>query len=85
MAYASAVVINAVDVTSSAIETTTLPTTPTATHGNKFYHDGRSFFEILNAGAELTMTVDTPKSTKVAAQSSNHRMNPQNQVLLYIL
>jgi len=60
MAYASAVVVNPVDVTSAGIVSTTLPTTPTATHGNKFYHDGRSYLEILNAGAELTATIDTP-------------------------
>jgi hypothetical protein len=61
MAYSSAVAITAVDIADAGIDVTTLPTTPTATHGNKVLNDGLTFVMVDNgSGAPITVTIDTP-------------------------
>jgi hypothetical protein len=65
MAYASAVAINPVAVVQAGVSSKTLPTTPTATHGNKFKNDNRTYLEVDNAGASpITVTIDTPGNVK---------------------
>ncbi len=63
MAYASAVALTVTEITRDGIVTTTLPTTPTATHGNKFLNDGKTFLEVNNgSGDSINVTFDTPGS-----------------------
>jgi hypothetical protein len=63
MAYASSVEISPVNVINAGIDISTLPVTPTATHGNKFVNDGKTFMIIKNgSGAPITVTIDTPGS-----------------------
>ena len=61
MAYASAVALPVVDITRAGIVSTTMPVTPTATHGNKMLNDGRSYIEIANgSGVSIDVTINTP-------------------------
>jgi hypothetical protein len=63
MAYASAVVLPVVDIVRAGIVSTTMPVTPTATHGNKVLNDGKTYIEVANgSGAPITVTIDTPGS-----------------------
>lgn len=63
MAYASAVALTVTEITRAGVAMTTLPTTPTATHGNKFANDGRTWVEIANAsGGDVVATINTPGS-----------------------
>lgn len=59
MGYSSAVVVTATKISSAGSDISTLPTTPTGTHGNKILQDGRSWLEVNNAGAvPLTVTLN---------------------------
>ena len=61
MGYESAVVINPVTIVKTGVLSTTMPTTPTATHGNKIPNDGKTYIEVANgAGAPINVTIDTP-------------------------
>lgn len=61
MAYESAVAITPTNLSAAGVLTTTLPTTPTATHGNKVLNDRKTFVEINNgSGSPITVTIDVP-------------------------
>jgi hypothetical protein len=61
MAYSSAVAIVATPISRSGVTVTTLPTIPTATHGNKFLYDKKAWLEVNNgSGAQITVTINTP-------------------------
>jgi len=63
MAYASAVALSVVEITRAGVVTTTLPTTPTATHGNKVLNDGKTFIEVNNgSGDSINVTIEAPGS-----------------------
>jgi hypothetical protein len=63
MAYASAVVLAVVDIVRTGVVSTTMPTTPTATHGNKFLNDGKTYLEVANgSGDSINVTIDCPGS-----------------------
>ena len=63
MAYASAVALPVVEIVRAGIVSTTLPVTPTATHGNKMLNDGRTFIEVNNgSGDSIDVTINTPGS-----------------------
>ena len=63
MAYASAVVLAVVDIVRTGIVSTTMPTTPTATHGNKVLNDGKTYIEVANgSGDSINVTIDCPGS-----------------------
>jgi len=63
MAYASSVVLAVTEIVRAGIVTTTLPTTPTATHGNKVLNDGKTFIEVNNgSGDSINVTIDCPGS-----------------------
>jgi hypothetical protein len=59
MAYASAVVLTPVDITRAGKAAIKPLVTPTATHGNKFVNDGKTFLLAQNSGASpVTLTFD---------------------------
>ena len=61
MAYASAVEISPTSVSRTGTDITTLATTPTATHGNKFWNNGKTYLEIYNgSGGAVVATFNTP-------------------------
>lgn len=61
MAYESSVEIVPTDLSAAGVLSTTLATTPTATHGNKVKNDGKTFVEINNgSGSPITVTFDVP-------------------------
>lgn len=61
MAYASAVAISVIDIDRTGKDVTTLATSPTETHGNKFLNDGRTYLEVANgSGSAVVATVNTP-------------------------
>ena len=63
MGYSSAVAVTPTNLAASGIDNTTLPTTPTATHGNKVRNDGKVWLEVNNgSGAPITATVDVPSA-----------------------
>lgn len=63
MAYASAVVLPVVDIVRTGVVVTTLPVTPTATHGNKFLNDGKTYLEVANgSGDSINVVIDAPGS-----------------------
>lgn len=63
MAYASAVAITPTDLSAAGVLSTTLPTTPTATHGNKVKSDPKMFVEVANgSGSPITVTIDIPSA-----------------------
>jgi hypothetical protein len=63
MAYSSAVAIAATDISRAGVTVTTLATSPTGTHGNKFLNDGKTYVEVANgSGNPINVTIDTPGS-----------------------
>jgi len=61
MAYASAVALTTKEIDRDGLVLTTLAVTPTATHGNKFWNNGKTFLMVANAsGDTITVTVNTP-------------------------
>lgn len=63
MAYASAVAVTVQEILRAGLDISTLPVTPTATHGNKIPNDGRTFVLIKNGSASpITATIETPGS-----------------------
>lgn len=61
MAYSSAVALTVTAITRDGIDVTTLPTTPTATHGNKAAYHDNMWFEVENgSGSDITVTIDSP-------------------------
>lgn len=63
MAYASAVALTVNEITRAGKAATKPLVAPTATHGNKFLNDGRTFLRVKNGGASpITVTIDTPRS-----------------------
>lgn len=62
MAYSSAVEITAAALSRDGLADT-LPTTPTATHGNKVKYDPKMWLEVNNgSGAEITVTIDVTRA-----------------------
>lgn len=63
MAYSSAVALTVQEITRSGISLDKNLVTPTATHGNKFLNDGKTFLFVRNgSGGDITVTIDTPGS-----------------------
>ena len=63
MAYGSAVVCAIQEIARAGLDLTTLPVTPTATHGNKILNDGKTFLLVKNgSGSPVTVTFNTPGS-----------------------
>jgi len=63
MAYASSVALVIYDITRAGISLDKNMVTPTATHGNKFANDGKTFLYVKNgSAAPITLTFDTPGS-----------------------
>lgn len=63
MAYASAVILPVIDIVRAGVVTTTLPVTPTGTHGNKIANDGKTFVEVANgSGSPIDVVIDCPGS-----------------------
>jgi hypothetical protein len=63
MAYGSAVALTVKEVSRAGLDLTgsTLSTTPTATHGNKFRNNGKTVLFVNNGSASpITITIDTP-------------------------
>lgn len=64
MAYASAVALTPVDITRDGKSLSKTPVTPTATHGNKFPNDGKTFLYVENGSvSDITVTIDVNKQT----------------------
>jgi hypothetical protein len=63
MAYSSAVALTIQEITRAGLVATKNLVTPTATHGNKFLNDGKTFLYAVNgSAAPVTLTFDTPGS-----------------------
>ena len=63
MAYASAVVLTVQEISRAGKAVQFPLAAATATHGNKFPNDGKTWLRVKNgAGAPITVTVDVPKS-----------------------
>lgn len=63
MAYSSSVEIAVTDLARAGIDLTPLPTTPTATHGNKFRWTQTAFLLVNNgSGGDITVTFDVPRA-----------------------
>jgi len=63
MAYASAVALTTKQIARDGLDLSTLAVTPTATHGNKFWNNGKTFLMIANAsGGDVVATFNTPGS-----------------------
>ena len=61
MAYASATALTTKEIDRDGLDLTTLAVTPTATHGNKFWNNGKTFLMVANAsGDAINVTVNTP-------------------------
>lgn len=68
MAYASSVALTVLEISRAGKSLDKLAVAPTATHGNKFLNDGRTFLFVRNAsGGDITVTFDTPGSVDGAA------------------
>lgn len=63
MAYASAVALTVYEIDRAGESLDKNLVTPTATHGNKFLNDGKTFLFVRNgSGGDITVTVDVDKS-----------------------
>lgn len=63
MAYASAVALTIQEISRSRKSVTEHLVAPTATHGNKFLNDGRSWLRVKNNSVgDITVTIDCPGS-----------------------
>ena len=63
MAYSSAVALTVQEISRAGISLDENTVTPTATHGNKFLNDGKTFLFVRNgSGGDITVTIDTPGS-----------------------
>lgn len=63
MAYASAVAITPVEITRTGVSADETMVSATATHGNKFLNDGKTFLRVVNGdGSPITVTINTPGS-----------------------
>jgi hypothetical protein len=63
MAYASAVALTVQEISRAGKSVTEQLVAPTATHGNKFRNDGKTFLRVKNGSASpITVTIDTPGS-----------------------
>ena len=61
MAYSSSVALTIQDITRAGKAVTKPLVVPTATHGNKFLNDGKTFLRVVNgSAAPVTVTVDVP-------------------------
>lgn len=61
MAYSSAVAITPTVITRAGTVITTLPTTPTATHGNKFRYSPDTVLIVANgSGGSIDVTIEAP-------------------------
>lgn len=61
MAYSSAVVLAVQEIDRTGKSVTEDLVVPTATHGNKFANDGKTFLRVQNGSAgDITVTIDTP-------------------------
>lgn len=61
MAYASAVALTVQEISRSGKSVTEQLVVPTATHGNKFINNGKTFLRVKNgSGGDITVTIDTP-------------------------
>lgn len=59
MAYASAVALTINDISRAGKAATFTLVAPTATHGNKFVNDGKTFLRVQNGSASpITVTID---------------------------
>jgi hypothetical protein len=63
MAYASAVVLTVTQIARTGASVTKPMVAATATHGNKFVNDGRTFLRIKNAAASAVTVTITPART----------------------
>lgn len=63
MAYGSAVALAIQEIRRTGGSMSAGLVTPTATHGNKFVNDGRTFLRVVNGSmSPITVTIDTPGS-----------------------
>jgi hypothetical protein len=63
MAYSSAVALTVLEILRAGVSLDKTGVTPTATHGNKFLNDGKTFLFVRNGSvADITVTIDTPGS-----------------------
>lgn len=63
MAYSSAVALTVQEISRAGISLDENAVTPTATHGNKFLNDGKTFLFVRNgSGGDITVTVEAPGS-----------------------
>ena len=70
MAYASAVEMDVVQMSRDGNDLTPLSVTPDATHGNKFWNNGKTFLLVNNgSGGSLTVTIVTPNTVDGLAVS----------------
>jgi len=61
MAYSSSVALTTKTIVRTGLVLTTLAITPTATHGNKFWNNGKTFLMVNNgSGDAITVTINTP-------------------------
>jgi len=61
MGYSSAAVLTVVEISRAGKAVTYPMVTPTATNGNKFLNDGKTFLRVKNgSGAPITVTIETP-------------------------
>jgi len=61
MAYANAVVLTVQEISRAGKAVTYPMVAPTATHGNKFLNDGKTFLRVKNgAVGAITVTVESP-------------------------
>lgn len=63
MAYASAVALTVYEISRAGRSVDEQLIAPTATHGNKFPNDGKTFLRVLNgSGGDITVTIEAPGS-----------------------
>lgn len=63
MAYASAVELTILEISRAGKSLDKLAVAPTATHGNKFVNDGKTFLFVRNGSAgDITVTIEAPGS-----------------------
>lgn len=61
MAYASSVALTIQEISKTGKSVTEDLIAPTATHGNKFINNGKTFLRVKNgSGGDITVTIDTP-------------------------